>query len=421
MTRCLFDILTGGRNENGPFAGRIRQHLDRLAQSRLDMFDERSLKRSAPSEPIDGFDHAKRIRLGAETNGRSSIPALPPGPNSIAQLFTITNEEALREFDVTILPIDLVVRITLPVLQRIDQSLLDQAINAVRVRYASLSQSQQTSSQTKNTTSDLAFDEDEDEYDPEFGPTEDREQILNKVDALPPSETVQPPINLSLGPFKLPPPPPLTTEEASQLGRGTISRVFSMMSVLHEPSRGPKPGLHRLAGSNHDREAWITMITRLATRASSGLEVMEDDEHEESGPNGVTLTTVRRTLGDGIRETLWKYIIDDFRVRIPIAIAWLNEEWYHDQMMVRKAALEEMEMENDDKEAGVGKRASAVRQNYETWTLKVLDGIIPYLDAKDKVLIRFLSEIPGISDSVVERVKGIARDPDRVTLAVNAI
>ena len=339
----------------------------------------------------------------------------------MAQLFTLTNEEGLRAFSVTTLPSDLVVRITLPVLQRIDQNLLDQAINAVRFRYASLSQTQQTSSQTQNTSPGLAFDEDEDEYDPEFGPTEDREQILNKVDALPPSETVQPPINLSLGPFKLPPPPPLTIEEASQLGKGTISRVFSMMSVLDDPSRGPKPGLHRLAGSNHDREAWITMITRLATRASFGLEVTEDDKLEESGLDGMVLKTVPRTLGDGIRETLWKYIIDDFRVRIPIAISWLNEEWYHDQMMIRKAALEDAEVENDEKETRLGERASRVKQNYETWTLKVLDGIIPYLDAKDKVLIRFLSEIPGISGNVVERVKGIARDPDRVTLAVNAI
>ena len=415
-------MLTVGRNENGPFAGRIKQHIDRLAQARLDMFDERSLKRGAPSDPIDGLDHSKRIRLGAENNGRSSVPPLPPGPNSVAQLFTLTNEEALRGFDVTALPIDLVVRITLPVLHRIEQSLLDQAITAVRTRYVTLGRMQQAAAQPPNLSLEPAFDEDEDEYDPELGPSEDNEQILNKLDSLPPSETLQAPINLSLGPFKLPQPPPLTTEEASQLGKGTISRVFSMMSVLDEPTRGPKPGLHRLAGSNYDREAWITVITRLATRASSGLEAPEENGVEEPELNGVVLKTVPHTLGDGIRDTLWKYVIDDFRVRIPIAIAWLNEEWYHDQIMTRQVAMDKSNpSENDDNPAEAKSTASSVKQNYETWTLKVLDGIIPYLDAKDKVLIRFLSEIPGIGLGVLERVKGIARDPDRVSLAVNAI
>jgi symplekin len=53
--------------------------------------------------------------------------------------------------------------------------------------------------------------------------------------------------------------------------------------------------------------------------------------------------------------------------------------------------------------------------------LRVLDGIIPYLDAKDKLLIRFLSEIPEVNEKVLERVKGLARDPERVQLAVNSL
>ena len=50
-----------------------------------------------------------------------------------------------------------------------------------------------------------------------------------------------------------------------------------------------------------------------------------------------------------------------------------------------------------------------------------MDFIIPYLDAKDKLLIRFLSEIPAVDEPILERVKGLARDPERVVLAVSAI
>ncbi|MCJ1434683.1 hypothetical protein MMC27_004052 [Xylographa pallens] len=400
------------RNENGPFAARIKQHVDRLTQSRMDIFDEGSRKRGAPVEPTDGLDDAKRRRLGAEVNTQKAIPPLPPGPTSIAQLYTLTSEEGLRSFDVTQLPIDLVVRIALPVLQRIDQGLLSEAVNGVRSRYIALGKSQQT--QTHGSTSlpvSSALDEEEDDYEPDFEPTEDSEQILNKEDGLSALEVRQEPKDLALGPFKLPQPPPLTSEEAERLGKGTISRVFSMMSVLEEPTKAPKPGLHRLAGSNYDKEAWITVITRLATRASSGLQDAEDEVKNEAEQNGIIATHKGHSLADGIRETLWKYIIDDFRIRIPIAIAWLNEEWYNDRVI-------EMQSASSNEQNG---GSMSHPQNYEKWVLRVLDGIVPYLDAKDKVLIRFLSEIPGVSEAVLERIKNIARDPDRVTLAVNAI
>jgi symplekin len=105
-------------------------------QSRMDIFDEGNRKRMLPSEPTDVLDPSKRARLGADFHGTPTpplrlppIPPLPIGPTSIAQLFTLTADEELRNFDVQQLPIDLVVKITLPVLHRIDQRLLDEAVN----------------------------------------------------------------------------------------------------------------------------------------------------------------------------------------------------------------------------------------------------------------------------------------------------
>ena len=398
------------RNENGPFAARIKQHVDRLNQTRQEIFDEGARKRPAPSEPTDGLDNAKRARLGAESGSRQKIPPLPPGPTSVAQLFTLSSEEGLTSFDVAQLPIELVVRITLPVLQRIDQRLLDEAIASVRSRLIALKASPQAAPQSQTLPPTAVEDEDED-YEPDFEPTEDNEQILSRVDALPPEDTQQIITEIALGPFKLPLPPPLTREETEHLGKGTISRVFSMMGLLDEPvaAKRQKSGLHRLAGSNYDREAWITVITRLATRASGGLEDHSDNDWDGEVMSGTLAKLKPTTLSDGIRETLWKYIIEDFRARIPIAIAWLNEEWYNDRMQMKYV------------HGGETVPHGPVQQHYEKWVLKVLDGIVPYLDAKDKVLIRFLSEIPGIDIKVLERVKGLARDPERVGLAVNAI
>ncbi|KAL8643173.1 MAG: hypothetical protein Q9228_000235 [Teloschistes exilis] len=393
----LLNVLR--RNDSGPLAGRIKQYVDRLMNARLEFFDEGSRKRGLPSEPTDGLDNAKRMRLGADLPDRAAPPPLPPGPISHAQLFTLTSDRGLSSFDVTQLPLDLIVRITLPVLHHIDQEALDLAVSAVRSRIQMVRKVQAAQAQVPTQ----ALGDDEEDYEPDFEPT--REQVLNQNNNLPPEDPLLEPPDLALGPFKLPQPPPLTPEETQQIGKGTISRVFSMMSVLDDPSasRRQKPGLNRLAGGSFDKDAWMTLITRLATRAPAGLE--EGDlvvNNEEESNTAVAKENPNRSLSDGIRETLWKFIIEDFRVRIPIAISWLNEEWFNDRI-----------------QSQADKRPRKSR--YEHWMLKILDSILPFLDAKDKVLIRFLSEIPALDERVLDRVKGLARDPERVTLAVNAL
>ncbi|CAF9909350.1 MAG: hypothetical protein ALECFALPRED_005526 [Alectoria fallacina] len=393
----LMNVLR--RNETGPFADRIKAYVDRLARIRLDVFDEGSRKRGLPHEPTDGLDNNKRRRLGAGLPERPEPEPLPPGPVSLGQLFTLTKDPALATFDVTSLTLDIMVRIIPPVLIRIDQQALDQALNHVRARYLSL---------TKPPPQVLG--DDEEDYEPDFEPSEDREQIINKADALPPEDSLQSPSEVALGPFKLPQPPPFTAEDTIQIGRGTISRVFSMMNVLEEAPSAKKQrsGLNRLAGSNYDKEAWTTVITRLATRASAGLH--DDGIEDEDSKKVVRKQVAVSSLSDGIRETLWKFIIEDFRSRIPVAIAWLNEEWYNDRIQKQSS-----EKQKD------GMTLSKPMQHYEKWMLKVLDGIVPYLDAKDKHLIRFLSEIPEVNANVLSRVKGLARDPERVQLAVNSL
>ncbi|KAI4200586.1 MAG: hypothetical protein LQ350_003833 [Teloschistes chrysophthalmus] len=393
----LLNVLR--RNDNGPFAGRIKQYIDRLMNARLEFFDEGSRKRGLPSEPTDGLDNAKRMRLGAELPDRAAPPPLPPGPISHAQLFTLTADRGLSSFDVTQLPLDLIVRITLPVLHHIDQEALDLAVSAVRSRIQMVKKVQAAQAQVPTQ----ALGDDEEDYEPDFEPT--REQVLNQNNNLPPEDPLLEPPDLALGPFKLPQPPPLTPEETQQIGKGTISRVFSMMSVLDDPSasKRQKPGLNRLAGGNYDKDAWMTLITRLATRAPAGLEESDVADIDDQGSNtAVAKENPNRSLSDGIRETLWKFVIEDFRVRIPIAISWLNEEWFNDRI-----------------QSQADKRLRKSR--YEYWMLKFLDSILPFLDAKDKVLIRFLSEIPALDEKVLERVKGLAKDPERVTLAVNAL
>jgi symplekin len=116
------------RNPNHPLTPKMQQYVDRLMQSRVDIVDEEgSRKRGLPSEPTDGLDSAKRARLDAETPPLIKIPPLPPGRISYAQLYTLTEDPGLSSFDVKQLPPDMVVKIAIPLLARIDLSALSQA------------------------------------------------------------------------------------------------------------------------------------------------------------------------------------------------------------------------------------------------------------------------------------------------------
>ena len=272
-------------------------------------------------------------------------------------------------------------------------------IKAVRSRLHSRAQQIAESSSLPTVT---GVAEDDDDYEPEFEPAEDDEQILNKMDSGPSEPTSE--LVTALGPFKFPPPAPLSEQEVARVGQDIIRRVFGTINVLEEPASANKPeaGINRLAASTLDRNAWITLLTRLAARAPSGLEdstdtmiKKEDVEESALGFPG------RSLLSNSIRESLYRYVIEDFRSRIDTAIAWLNEEWYNDHVQTRE-------------------REDAICR-YEGLMLRVLDGILPYLDSRDKLFTRFVAELPEINQAVLERVKSLARDPERVGLTVNTI
>jgi len=366
----------------------------------IEVFDESSRKRAAPAEPTDGLSEAKRQRLSAQvpqpSSPTSQIPPLPQGPVSLAQLFTLTNDQGLRNFDVNVIPSNVVLSIVAPLLKSIDKAKMDAAINAVQVRYLSLAARPATASsaaQAVTGTGPAQTDEDED-YEPGM---ESTDQITNNLDQAPPENDRAP---VSLGPFNLPPPPPLTAEQTAEYSKGAVNRVFGTLSAMDQsaPSKTQKPGFNRLAAANHDRDAWITLVTRLATRAPAGLD--ESKLKSESS----SLSKGSFSLNDAVRDSLYLYVVDDFRKRIDVGISWLNEEWYNDRIQKQQ-----------------NEGAEYIPEHYEKWMLKILDGIVPFLDAKDKLLIRFLSEIPSINQDVLKRVVRLAKDPERVQLAVQAL
>jgi symplekin len=267
------------------------------------------------------------------------------------------------------------------------------------------------------------IDADDDEYEPDFTPPETAEQFNNKLaDAAP--EGLDPRPSTALAPFKLPQAPPITEKELEDYGNSTIRRVFDTMNALAAPPKQTKPGFNRLAASSYDRDAWMTVIARLATRAGIGLgDEAEDETAYAGGPvrikdEGKSVRKPGFKLGEAIREMLYHHIMADWRRRIDVATSWLSEEWYNDRISGDFFKAQTQRANGNGKPLA---NSTSPTPNYTKWVIRLLDSILPYLESSDKMIIRFLSEIPAIDDAVLARVKRIAEDPERVGLTVNVL
>lgn len=113
----------------GPMALRIQQYVERLIRSRTEIFDEAHRKRGPP-ELVEGNDSSKRQKVGAAVAAPITnlvIPPFSPGPHTIAELFTLTQDKGLI-FDVAQIPEELVASIGVALMSQLDEGLLKQAI-----------------------------------------------------------------------------------------------------------------------------------------------------------------------------------------------------------------------------------------------------------------------------------------------------
>ncbi|KAL5381497.1 hypothetical protein DPSP01_007208 [Paraphaeosphaeria sporulosa] len=400
-TRALLvNILKRNTTErpNDPNNGRIQHFLERMHRMRHDIMEESSRKRPAPAEPTNGLDPAKRQRLAAEPPTlAATVPPLPPGPVSYRQLYTIDPENAAANFDVKMFQDPaLVQQILIPILQSIDEKKLLEATNVVRSRYLTLSHSMSRQQPLAPV--------DEDEYEPDDYEPEDAEQVANRLDSTGDITHVAP------AAFKLPEAPRLSVEEVQQHGELAVRRTFGLIGELEEKGKATKGGFNRLAASDYGRDAWITIATRLATRASAGLDDPNDGIKDEYAVKNIKGSL---SVSESIRDLLYDYVIRDWKKRIDVAVSWLNEEWYNDAILAQTAAASSAKSSTN----GI----TPPKGHYHRCALRLIDGILPYVAPQDKGLIRLYSELPTLDYEILSRMKTMAQDPERVGLATQVL
>ncbi|KAH7023149.1 hypothetical protein EDB80DRAFT_558563 [Ilyonectria destructans] len=385
-SRLLLIHLTK-RDPHNPMVPRIQQYVERMMRTMSDIFDG-SRKRPMEMRNHDAYD-AKRQRL---TPAQIQIPLLAPGTHSLAEVFTLIGNDALRTFDISQVPAPLVAKIAVTTLSRLDPQVLIKAVDGIRGRLDVLSSA--PAPELNPNTAPLGVDEDDDDYEPDFYQAEDTEQILNKLDSSPMVDEPGLEGGLALKSFHLAQPQTLTPETALTAGNGTVTRVVEMMKSLEDPAtKKYKAGFSRLAASSGTRDSWMTILARLATRSSAGL--------EDISVKGEDDPSVSQSLSNNIRDVLYSYVMEDFRRHIDVAVSWLCEEWYNDKLQQKSEGDRPL--------------------HYEKCCLRLIDGFLPYLHPQDKVLTRFLSEIPELNKTILSRVKHMCRDPSVVQLALTSL
>ena len=94
-------------------------------QSRAEMLDAGRRKRPlAEAEVAD----AKRQRVNSGEPD-FEIPPLGAGPHSLADIFTLTSNAGLRTFDANLVPLELAAKISITTIIKVDNNLLNMAIN----------------------------------------------------------------------------------------------------------------------------------------------------------------------------------------------------------------------------------------------------------------------------------------------------
>jgi symplekin len=256
--------------------------------------------------------------------------------------------------------------------------------------------------------------DDDEEYEPDFEPMETADQVRNRLEMESEDLGIGIPklSQLKIGPFYLPEPPPLQKGDLQVLALSTMNRMFRRIDLAPtEPHSAPQLfAADKLPQPATDRNSLAKAFVRLLTRPSSG---MLSEPHVNGGrsaavENGVSDPPVKK-LADRGRVQLLQYILNDWTRRMDVATTWLTEEWYNDRLAQKSYD-----------ESGAGGEPPA--QNYPRWVHRFLDELSAFVGGEHaKLLIRFASEIPGIDGEVVEKIKRLALDPERIGLVVSVL
>ncbi|EJD43771.1 hypothetical protein AURDEDRAFT_65903 [Auricularia subglabra TFB-10046 SS5] len=353
----------------------------------------RSRKRAASE---DQMPEAKRPKLEQPAPAPEPALALPP-------------DFSLQEFDFSVLPQQLVVEFIIADLQIIPEATLQAAVNRYRASQATPAPAPAPTpiaaavpAPSTAPAADAAppppppvvvktepLDPLKMEMDEEI--EFDSEQVNQQV-APPPAE--EPEAVLHLAEFVPPPPVRLSVAQRKKALSTIEKRAYAGTAEVDEvESQG------RMA---RGAELQAILLVRSITR--SGFDLSSEAKKEKEEPadgEGAGEDMEVEVQPDVVREKLCYYVLQDLPARVRLATTWMNEEWYNDK--IRR------------------EHSPDAPQNYGNWLRRILNGYRSHLDSKDRTFARFLLDLPGISDDILDFVRELTLDADKMQVGFTTL
>ncbi|WVF65302.1 hypothetical protein IAT40_000026 [Kwoniella sp. CBS 6097] len=278
------------------------------------------------------------------------------------------------EVDISELEVDKVIEVVMAGLEVVPMELLNQAFENARRNLAEgtadaiplLAAALGVSTSVSAVKAEAVKEE---EYDEVLNPLDmdldDDDLLLEDFDA-PIEDEDEALAGQTFTSFTLPPPEPLDADEKEYVLSTAIERIWTTgadISSLPDNSvsaSNKETGTDAFQTAIKPREMWMLLLARLATRGAEAK---------------------RKTIAD--------FVVADFVNRSKFASVWLNEEWYNSR---------------------IGALSS---DSYSTNLLFILNAYLPKIDAKDRSLSTFLSDLPEIPSSVISLLEDLCQDTDR--------
>ncbi|THH09925.1 hypothetical protein EW145_g1681 [Phellinidium pouzarii] len=358
-------------------------------------------------------ERSRKAAAAAEVNRKRSINALSDEASEAKRLKTehpsASIASALANFDFTALPHALVTDLIVANLQVLTEQSLAAAVKAYRRENGlvpPMAAAPSIPAETKTPPAEksvvkmepvdplqMDIDDEEIDYEPDK---------LND-EGLPPDlpegvELIDVDEALRFADFKLPPAREVSEVERGLIVRSSMARIWDTCSEAGTTGEAAL-GMCQPGQGASSQDLWMLLLVRMITR----LVPPEEDggDENENGVNGdkdvdkkdsMEVDTVSRQ--ELIRQILFNYIMTDFPARERLAIIWMNEEWYNDQIRNSR---------NPDH-----------YHNYPIWVQKLVSAYEPLIDAKDRSFSRFLLDIPSVPQEVLLMLRDLCVEPDRM-------
>lgn len=272
----------------------------------------------------------------------------------------------INDFDVTSVPINIMSAMVVKALEKVSASQLLTALDIISARYTHALESSQSAEPMLKRARTLVENEDgEDNND--YNP-----------DAV----------------YSLPPPKQVSFHEKRDHVKLITKNFFKLAANQGIDVGVPAPPadteLNRIAIKYWKKDLWLVLLTRMVTRGMRCADVGSEDGAKA------------QEMADIVRLSILDYFLENIHKRVSLVIDWLNEEWYSEQVF--------------------NAEAKTPTDNYNTWSGKVLDAVISFIEPTDRNLfIRLISDLPALTRDHVFRIKSICLDPARQKIGFQSL